>query len=69
MSAEENLVLPAASRYLQPGDWAEIAETFGGNRDPRFGTETDASFADLASRLINLAADSAGATSSTGSKQ
>lgn len=69
MSAEENLLLPAASRHLQPGDWAEIAEAFGGNRDPRFGTETDASFADLASRLINLAADSASAASSTGSKQ
>jgi nucleotide-binding universal stress UspA family protein/hemerythrin-like domain-containing protein len=58
MSAEENLVLPAASRHLQPEDWAEIAEAFSGNRDPRFGSDAQGSFAELASRLINLTADS-----------
>ncbi|WP_119153554.1 universal stress protein [Caldimonas tepidiphila] len=56
MKAEEQLVLPAASRHLQPGDWAEIAAAFGANGDPRFGTEADESFARLASRLLNLAA-------------
>ncbi|WP_028997898.1 universal stress protein [Azohydromonas australica] len=56
MSAEEQLVLPAASRYLQPEDWTEIATAFGANGDPRFGADADESFAQLANRLHNLAA-------------
>jgi len=53
LSAEERLVLPAASRHLQPGDWREIAEAFSANGDPRFGT--DESFEALAGRLLDIA--------------
>jgi nucleotide-binding universal stress UspA family protein/hemerythrin-like domain-containing protein len=53
MSTEERLVLPAASRHLDADDWREIAEAFGANGDPRFGT--DESFDGLASRLLDLA--------------
>jgi hemerythrin-like domain-containing protein len=54
MAAEERLVLPAASHHLLPEDWREIAEAFGANGDPRFGTGE--SFDVLANRLINMAA-------------
>lgn len=56
MSAEEQLVFPAASRHLQPADWAEIARAFGENGDPRFDADTDASFEQLFSRILNFAA-------------
>lgn len=55
MSAEEKLVLPAASRHLTPSDWSEIARAFHDNADPRFGTEADDSFTHLFTRLLNLA--------------
>lgn len=53
MSAEETLVLPAASRHMHPADWAAIASTFEANADPRFGTGE--SFDHLASRLLAMA--------------
>lgn len=53
MSAEETLVLPAASRHLSPADWHAVAEAFEANADPRFGTGE--SFEGLASRLLELA--------------
>jgi nucleotide-binding universal stress UspA family protein len=53
MRAEETLVLPAASRHLRSEDWREIAQAFGTNGDPRFGTGE--SFQALASRLLELA--------------
>ncbi len=53
MSAEETLVLPAATRHLKPKDWRAIAEAFEANSDPRFGA--DESFETLASRLLELA--------------
>jgi len=56
MSAEETLVLPAASLHLSLEDWAAIERAFHDNRDPRFGEESDQSFAELASKLLNLAA-------------
>jgi hemerythrin-like domain-containing protein len=56
MHLEESIVLPAASRYLQPDDWALIAHAFAGNPDPRFAQESEDSFASLFSRLMNLQA-------------
>jgi hypothetical protein len=53
MSAEETLVLPAASRHLLPADWHAVAEAFETNADPRFGTGE--SFDNLASRLLEMA--------------
>jgi hemerythrin-like domain-containing protein len=56
MHLEESIVLPAASRYLQPDDWALIAHAFEGNADPRFAQESEDSFAGLFVRLMNLQA-------------
>jgi hemerythrin-like domain-containing protein len=56
MHLEESIVLPAASRYLQPDDWALIAHAFAGNADPRFAQESEDSFASLFARLMNLQA-------------
>jgi hypothetical protein len=52
------LILPAASRRLTGDDWAAIEQAFHANDDPRFGAHADQSFADLASKLLNLAATS-----------
>lgn len=56
MNVEEKLVFPAAGRHLTAADWSEIARAFGDNGDPRFDTDTDASFEALFTRLLNLAA-------------
>jgi len=56
MHLEESIILPAASRYLQPEDWSHIAQAFDGNADPRFAQESEDSFASLFSRLMNLQA-------------
>lgn len=53
MSAEESLVLPAASRHFTASDWQRIAEALDANGDPRFGTGE--SFDMLAARLLELA--------------
>jgi nucleotide-binding universal stress UspA family protein/hemerythrin-like domain-containing protein len=53
MRDEEQLVLPAASRHLQPDDWREIAAAFAANGDPRFGAGE--SFDQLAARVLELA--------------
>lgn len=53
MSAEEKLILPAASRHLAEDDWREIAQAFAPHGDPRFGNGE--SFESLANRLLELA--------------
>lgn len=53
MGTEERLVLPAASRHLQPEDWSEIAMAFEANGDPRFGMGE--SYEALATRLLGMA--------------
>lgn len=55
MALEENVVIPIARQHLQAEDWAEIAEAFGTNGDPRFGAEPDQEFRSLFSRIVNLA--------------
>jgi hemerythrin-like domain-containing protein len=55
MATEEKVLIPLAKKYLQPEDWAEIAQAFGENGDPRFGAEPDHEFRDLFSRIVNLA--------------
>ncbi len=54
MGAEEKVVLPAAVRYLTEADWAQIAQAFGENGDPRFDQETDQAFEKLFTRLLNV---------------
>ena len=56
MHLEESIVFPTACRYLQPEDWAQIAQAFAGNTDPRFAQEPEDSFAGLFTRLMNLQA-------------
>lgn len=55
MATEEKELLPLARKYLTAEDWAEIAQAFGENGDPRFGAEPDHEFRDLFSRIVNLA--------------
>lgn len=55
MGLEEKLVIPLAKKYLTPEDWISIAEAFGDNGDPRFGTKPDHEFRDLFTRIVNLA--------------
>lgn len=55
MSLEEKIVVPLAKKYLTAEDWIDIAEAFGENGDPRFGTKPDHEFRDLFTRIVNLA--------------
>lgn len=55
MLTEEKVLLPLAKKHLLQEDWAEIAQAFGENGDPRFGAEPDHEFRDLFSRIVNLA--------------
>ncbi|MGF6980901.1 hypothetical protein QFZ99_000377 [Paraburkholderia atlantica] len=38
---EEEVILPAALRYLTADDWLELDEAFGANRDPFSGSEIE----------------------------
>lgn len=62
MAAEEQLILPAASRHLLPSDWTAIAAAFDDNADPRFGSYASEPFEHLATKLLNLAASRSPAT-------
>lgn len=55
MDLEEKVVIPLAKHYLTAEDWVEIAQAFGENGDPRFGSVPDHEFRDLFSRIVNLA--------------
>ena len=55
MNLEEKVVIPLAKKYLTADDWVEIAQAFGENGDPRFGSEPDHEFRSLFSRIVNLA--------------
>lgn len=55
MSKEEKVLLPAARKHLLQEDWAEIAEAFGKNGDPRFGAEPDKAFRLLFSKIVRIA--------------
>lgn len=54
MHSEEELVIPAARRYLTATDWAVIAHAFAENGDPQFDTDTGNSFELLFARLMHL---------------
>jgi hemerythrin-like domain-containing protein len=55
MNLEEKTFIPLAKKHLTTEDWVEIAEAFGENGDPRFGTAPDHEFRDLFTRIVNLA--------------
>jgi nucleotide-binding universal stress UspA family protein len=60
MGREEGVILPAAQRYLTSADWDEINAAFSENADPRFGSDTDAEFKRLFSRIVNLTPSATG---------
>ena len=55
MAIEENEVLPAAQRALNPADWAAIDTAFAANRDPLTGHVPEDEFVPLFSRIVNRA--------------
>ena len=54
MQAEEEYVLPLASKLLTHADWARINAEFELNRDPLTGHKPDKEFAALFSRIARL---------------
>jgi hemerythrin-like domain-containing protein len=61
MSAEENEVLPLATRHLTADDWNVIDEAFAGNSDPLFGPARREEFQVLFRRIVHLAPPPLGA--------
>jgi hemerythrin-like domain-containing protein len=55
MRTEETEVLPRATRCLREQDWTEMAEAFGDNLDPLFGSQRRHEFERLYHRIANLA--------------
>ncbi|HEX6017032.1 MAG TPA: hemerythrin domain-containing protein [Burkholderiaceae bacterium] len=55
MALEEREILPLAERTLSAADWSELNEAFAANRDPLTGAEPEAEYAQLFSRIVNLA--------------
>lgn len=55
MALEEKVIIPLAKQHLSPADWVSIAEAFGENGDPRFGSAPDHEFRDLFTKIVNLA--------------
>jgi len=55
LGREEGVILPAAQRFLTPGDWAAIDAAFIANDDPHFSSETEQDLRRLFSRIVNLA--------------
>ena len=53
MALEEREILPLAERVLTEGDWAELDEAFGANRDPLTGHEPDVEYRALFTRIVN----------------
>ncbi len=62
MRLETRVVLPAARKYLNAGDWAEIGRAFSENGDPRFSIDNDEEFRQLFARIINMTATGSATT-------
>ncbi len=54
MGLEESSLLPLAQKHLQATDWAEIAQAFASNGDPRFGDLSGAAFRRLFTSITHL---------------
>lgn len=52
---EDHTVMPAAIEAFTESDWAQIAEAFSQNGDPRFDRDVDADYRNLFTRIMNLA--------------
>lgn len=53
MAVEDEQILPAAQRVLEPADWAAIDAAFASNRDPLTGHEPEDEYRPLFSRIVN----------------
>lgn len=53
---EEEVILPAALRFLTAADWMELDEAFGANRDPFSGSEIQDEMDHLYSLIVNTVA-------------
>ena len=54
MRIEEEIILPAANKYLTPEDWASIDHEFALNQDPLLGGEYKEGFDKLFSLIVNI---------------
>lgn len=54
MRLEEEIILPAAIRFLQPEDWRAIETAFAANRDPLTGIELKNGFEKLFTLIVNI---------------
>ncbi|EEA04252.1 Hemerythrin HHE cation binding domain protein [Burkholderia sp. H160] len=50
---EEEVILPAALRFLTAADWMELDEAFGANHDPFSGSEIEDEMDHLYSLIVN----------------
>jgi len=55
MRREEREILPAAERHLTAGDWEAIDAAFAGSTDPLLGAGPETQWAQVFSRIANLA--------------
>ena len=55
MELEEDVVLPAAIKFLKPDDWAVIDAQFAANADPLAGSAYKESLDKLFSLIVNIA--------------
>ncbi|HMO45684.1 MAG TPA: universal stress protein [Rubrivivax sp.] len=55
LGREEGVILPAAQRHLQEGDWIEIDRAFQQNRELTKDGEADRTYRQLFSRIVNRA--------------
>lgn len=55
MNIEEKHIFPAAQQHLLPEDWADIAQAFGANGDPRFASDLDKPFHNMFVHIARLA--------------
>lgn len=54
---EENVILPAARRYLTASEWAEIDAAFAANRDPFDGAKLEDDLDRLFVSVMNIVSD------------
>jgi hemerythrin-like domain-containing protein len=54
---EEEVILPAAQRYLTSEDWADIDAAFAGNHDPFEGVKLEEDLDRLFTLILNIVSD------------
>lgn len=54
---EEEVILPAAQRYLTAEDWADVDAAFAGNQDPFEGVKLEEDLDRLFTSILNIVSD------------